>query len=152
MTDQEVYELLIRIDVGYSPSEEEKRKLSSIESIKWTKITQLPKSMSMLSGLVKFVLMDSGVGDITAISGLTGLTNLDLSYNLVLRDISALSGMTGLTNLDLGHTNVSDISVISGMKGLINLDLSHTRVSDISVISGMTGLTNLDLSQVRICV
>ena len=150
MTDQEVYELLIRIDVGYSPSEEEKRKLSSIESIKWTKITQLPKSMSMLSGLVKFVLMDSGVGDITAISGLTGLTNLDLSYNLVLRDISALSGMTGLTNLDLGHTNVSDISVISGMKGLINLDLSHTRVSDISVISGMTGLTNLDLSSTAI--
>ena len=60
-------------------------------------------------------------------------------------DISALGGLTNLTNLDLGGTRVSDISALGGLTNLTNLDLGGTRVSDISALGGLTNLTNLDL-------
>ena len=88
MTDQEVYKLLTKIDGGYSPSKKEQRQLSSVESIKWRSISQLPKSMSMLSRLIKLDLRSTGVKDIRALSGVTTLTNLDLGWMRV-SDISA---------------------------------------------------------------
>ena len=147
MTDQEVIGLLKKIDDGYVPSEEEKGQISSIESIKLIWESQIPKSMSMLSGLKSLDLSwDCDVSDISALSGLTRLTNLDFSNNRNLSDISALSGLTRLTNLDLGGTGVRDIRALSGLTGLTNLDLQSTEVSDISVLSGLTRLTSLVLS------
>ena len=145
MTDREVYELLTNIDAGYSPSEAEKRQLSSVESVIWRGISQLPKSMSMLSRLMKLDLRGTGVSDISALTGMTSLTNLDLGHTGV-SDISVLSGLTGLTNLGLGSTSVSDISVLSGLTGLRTLDLSrNNNLSEISTLSGLIGLTELDL-------
>ena len=60
-------------------------------------------------------------------------------------DISVLSGLKALKNLDLSDTNVSDISALSGLKALTNLDLSCTKVNDISALRGLTALKNLDL-------
>ena len=39
--------------------------------------------------------------DVSVLSGLTGLTSLDLSWCEALTDVSGLSGLTGLTSLDL---------------------------------------------------
>ena len=145
MTDNEVYKLLTKIDGGYAPIEEEKRQLSSIDSIEWEGIFQLPKSMSMLSMLTNLNLSwNRYLSDIRALSGLTSLANLDLSWTSI-KDISALRGLTGLTNLNLNGTGVYDISVLGGLTGLTNLDLSQTRVNDISVLRDHTGLTNLAL-------
>lgn len=70
MNDQEVYKFLIKNDGGYSPSEEEKRQLSSVESIKWRSISRLPKSMSMISGLMKLDLKYSGIVGTSVLSRL----------------------------------------------------------------------------------
>ena len=48
------------------------------------------------------------MSDISALSGLTALTNLDLSGTDV-RDISALSGLTALTNLDLRELTLTEL-------------------------------------------
>ena len=86
----------------------------------------------------------NSVSDISALSGLTKLTHLDLADNGV-SDISALSGLTKLTHLDLPDNNVSDISALSGLTNLTWLDLQRNNVSDISALSGLTNLTFLDL-------
>ena len=60
--------------------------------------------------------------DISALSGLTQLTSLNLSYCHTLTDISALSGLTQLTSLDLYDCKkLSDISALSGLTQLTNL-------------------------------
>ena len=46
--DQEIYDLLIRIDEGYFISETEKQTLSSVTSISWSNIDKLPNSMRLL--------------------------------------------------------------------------------------------------------
>ena len=162
MTNQEVYELLIKIDGGYEPSEEEKRHLSSIKSIKWNRVQHLPKSMNMLSSLwmldlhvtfkdkerdVVWIDYDlfSTLSDISALSGLTTLGNLNLSGTYV-SDIEVLSELTSLRTLKLQNTGVSNISALKGLTSLRNLDLSGTDVSDINALSGLTALRNLDLS------
>ena len=86
----------------------------------------------------------NSVSNISALSGLTKLTHLDLADNNV-SDISALSGLTKLTHLDLPDNNVSDISALSGLTNLTWLDLQRNNVSDISALSGLTNLTFLDL-------
>ena len=68
------------------------------------------------------------------------LTNLDLSWNHNLSNIRALSGLTGLTNLDLRYTDVRDISVLSGSTGLTNLDLRALHISQIPEILVELGL------------
>ncbi len=145
MTDWEVYKLLKKIDEGYVPSEKERRRLSSIKSISWDDIFKLPKSISMLSGLMELELRGTRISDISALSRLTGLTHLSL-WNTQVSDISALSGLTRLTNLNLTFTKVSDISALSGLTGLTDLYLGGTGVSDISALSGLTGLRDLYLS------
>ncbi len=62
-------------------------------------------------------------------------------------DISALSGLTSLTSLDLGFNSISDIGPLSGLTSLTSLELSLTSISDISALSGLTSLTDLDLGK-----
>ena len=63
--------------------------------------------------------------DVSVLSGLTGLTSLDLCRCKALQDVSGLSGLTGLTSLDLsGCKALQDVSVLSGLTGLTSLDLS----------------------------
>lgn len=144
MTDQEVYELLIKIDGGYSPSDEEKRQLFSIKSIKWRGISRLPKSMNMLSRLTNLDLSRTKVRNINALSGLIALENLDLSETEV-SDINALSGLLSLANLELKSTAVSDISALSGLMELTYVGLKNTGVSNIGDLCDLTAMTNLDL-------
>ena len=144
LEDQEIYDLLRRIDGGYSISETEKQTLSSVTSIRWSDIDKLPNSMRLLTSLTRLDLSLTRVIDISALSSLTSLTSLDLFKTGVI-DISALSSLTSLTSLDLSFTGVIDISALSKLTSLTSLDLCFTRVSDISALSKLTSLTSLDL-------
>ena len=86
----------------------------------------------------------NSVSNISALSGLTKLTHLDLADNNV-SDISSLSGLTNLTHLDLADNGVSNISALSGLTKLTWLNLRYNDVSDISALSGLTKLTWLNL-------
>ena len=149
MTDQEIYELLIKIDSGYKPTKHEKRELESVNSIEWKNIEMLPKSISLLGSIANLDLSLTNISDISALSGLTALTSLIL-YGTKVRDIRALSDLTSLTNLYLRYTNVSDINALSKLTALSILDLGETKVSDISALNGLTALTSLDLSKTKV--
>ena len=71
------------------------------------------------------------MSDLAALSGLTGLTTLNLRDTDV-SDLTALSGLTGLTTLDLAYTGVTDLTALSGLPRLMSLDITRTSVRDLS--------------------
>ena len=114
--------------------------------------------LSPLSGLTDLThldLSDNLITDLSPLSGMTGLTSLYLGSSYLggnrISDLSPLSGMTGLTHLDLqNNTFITDLSPLSGMAGLTSLLLSGNQIADLSPLSGMTGLTRLELGGNRI--
>ena len=149
MRDQDIYDLLMWIDVGYVATEEEKNILKSVETIKWRTPDGLPRCMELLTSVTRLDLEGTVVNDISALGGLSSLRSLKLNRTIV-SDISGLSELTSLINLELSETEVSDISALSELTSLKYLDLSRTRVSDISALSGLTSLTRLDLSRTEV--
>ncbi len=97
--------------------------------------------LSTLTGLTNVDLGENNISDISPLAGLTGLVDLHLQLNNGISDISDLENLTNLESLDLGGNAVSDISPLAGMTGLITLGIAENNVSDISVLSPMTGLT-----------
>ena len=82
------------------------------------------------------------ISDLTGLEKATNLTTLSLYGNFT--DISALSGLTKLTSLDLAGGSFTDISALSGLTNLTRLSL-WGKFTDISALSGLTNLTKLDL-------
>ena len=108
--------------------------------------------ISALSGLMQLKdldLSDNSISDISALSGLTQLETLWISDSTI-SDISALSGLTQLTHLNLQYNEISDISALSGLTQLVDLALFGNSISDVSALSGLTQLTMLSLSNNKI--
>ena len=112
----------------------------------------LSGDISALSGLTSLTTLNVSncnfSGDISALSGLTSLTYLYLQNNNLSGDISALSGLTSLYSLDVSYNNLSgDISALSGLTSLKVLDVANNNLSgDISALSGLTSLTYLKVT------
>ena len=108
--------------------------------------------LSALSGLSNLTHLHLSYSTITDISTLSGLTNLRvLSFSDTnIRDISTLSGLTNLTHLHLTATNTEDVSPLSGLTNLTQLFLGHNRIEDISPLSNLTSLTELNFWDNRI--
>lgn len=83
--------------------------------------------------------------DLTALTTLTGLRDLQLSMSAI-RDISPLSSLTNLRNLDLHNTWVTDLSPLKGLSKLMSIDLSNTEVGDLTPLTGLHQLRYLNLS------
>lgn len=106
------YRLLFKIDEGYRPTDAEIHELQLVKRLRWRRISALPKSITMLSSLESLYLATSDFTDISALSGLTVLTNLNLSSNENLRNISALSDLKALTKLNLSwNANLYKIGI-----------------------------------------
>ena len=58
-------------------------------------------------------------------------------------DVSALSGMTNLTYLDIDQNTISSISPLAGLNKLEYLSLNSNLISDISPLANLTNLTEL---------
>ena len=110
--------------------------------------------LSPLSGMTNLKELDLSTNNITdriilPLSNLTNLISLDLSTNNI-TDISPLAGLTNLKELNLFRNNISDISILFGLTNLTVLNLGDNNISDISPLAGMTNLTFLDLSGINI--
>ena len=119
----------------------------------YMKLTGDISALSGLTALTSINLYNTQVsGDISALSGLTALTTIGLSNTQVTGDISALSGLTALTSIDLYNTQVSgDISALSGLTALTSISFDNTQVSgDISALSGLTALTSIGLAGTQV--
>jgi len=91
------------------------------------------------------MLNDNLILDVSPLSGLTSLTDLQL-YSNAIEDITALSGLTDLENLRLNGNSISDISALSELTGLAVLHLWSNSITDISALTGLTGLWVLRLN------
>ena len=110
------------------------------------------KNIKQLSGLEYFTNLEtlyldsSQISDISVLSGLMNLQSLSLDYLNQISDISVLSGLTKLQTLSLAFNPISDISALSGLTKLQTLSLAFNPISDISALSGLTKLQDLGLS------
>lgn len=87
--------------------------------------------------------------DMSAIGGLTDLTNLSLG-NCGLDDISALSSLSELKSLILSGNEISDLSPLSGLTSLRTLYLDDNPVTDFSPLYGLSSLTTLNIKGIEI--
>lgn len=129
-----------------------------------------------LAGLKTFtntkslILTNDGLRDLTELSGLNELENLDLSGNPIVYGLSQLGqknklktlavngngrqfidglspigSFKNLTSLSLKGQKLTDISALSGLDKLTTLDLTSNKISDVSPLSNLTALTTLTL-------
>ncbi|MDR1150861.1 MAG: hypothetical protein LBK72_00045, partial [Bifidobacteriaceae bacterium] len=83
-----------------------------------------------------------GIASLDGIGLLTGLKDLDLTYNAV-ADPAPLTALPGLERLSLWENPVGDFSWLPSMTGLVDLDLTHTGLVDLTPVAGLTGLERL---------
>lgn len=91
--------------------------------------------------------------DVSDLSPLAGLTQLELLYgwsNKQLVDISPLAELTQLRVLNLGVCNIEDISVLANLTQLEELTLYYNEISDIRPLRHLTELSYLRLNSNRI--
>ncbi|MCY3743596.1 MAG: putative glycoside hydrolase [Candidatus Poribacteria bacterium] len=87
--------------------------------------------------------------DVTDLSPLAGLTQLELLYgwsNKRLSDISALAELTQLHTLNLGVCHIQDITVLANLTQLEELTLYYNEISDIRPLENLTELTLLRIN------
>jgi hypothetical protein len=89
-------------------------------------------------------LGNNRISDISAISGLTHLTQLFLYANQI-SDISGLAELTDLAGLYLYGNQITHISFLSGLTNLTVLRLDDNEISDISPLCELTSLMELRL-------
>lgn len=64
-------------------------------------------------------------------------------------DISALSYLVKLKNLDISNNQITDISPLIGLIELERLKISDNRITDISALTNLTNLSSLELGYYR---
>jgi len=93
----------------------------------------------------------SNIGDICPLASLKSLTSLDLSACRAVTDLGPVAGLVKLTNLKLySCRSISDLSPLVTLRNLENLDLSSCKsVTDIRPLSSLTCLKSLNLDGCR---
>ena len=86
---------------------------------------------------------------IDALSELTELKELTLTYNRVLSDISPLAKLKKLEVLDLSGNAIEDISPLKDLSALRVLHLTSNPIRDGSPIAGMSELVDLSLPMLQ---
>ena len=84
------------------------------------------------------------VNDLSALSGLTSLTELDIRGRQI-SDLSPLSGLTNLTGLFLAVCQISDLRPLSSLINLETLSLADNQISDIRPLENLMNLETLHL-------
>lgn len=111
--------------------------------------TEAMELIGRLKKLERLDLYSCGVSNITALSGCTALTYLDLSENSI-SDISPIANATMLQELNLSSNAVSALGSLSDLTQLVTLDLSSNNIQDISVLGNCAKLETLNITDNRV--
>ncbi|MDP7281211.1 MAG: leucine-rich repeat domain-containing protein, partial [Candidatus Poribacteria bacterium] len=119
---------------------------SKLESV-LNKATGDEITQQELAELTELDASGLSISDLTGLQHCTKLTRLVLWDNDI-SDISIVSSLTNLTDLDLGGNQISnsDLSVLSSLTKLTSLSLWNNQISHIGALSNLTNLTELKLS------
>ena len=118
------------------------------------RISSIPSKIVNLKNITKLQINGNWndrweITNIHFLENLTGLQNLDLSYNQI-TDFRFLENLTGLQNLYLNNNQITDFRFLENLTGLQNLDLSYNQITDIRFLENLTGLQTLVLSNNQI--
>ena len=106
------------------------------------------KSLKGLEHAENLTWFSFAENDVTDLSPLRDLTNLQTLYgwsNKNLSDISPITNLRKLRILNLAACDISDISAIENLNRLESLNLSHNAIENIESITGLKELTELRL-------
>ena len=153
MTDQEILELLTKIDDGYKPTEQERKALSCIEEISWRFKEKVPECIDYLTGLQSLELRYAHVRALPeSIGTLTSLQSLKLNSTWISVLPESIVNLTSLQILDLSSTQIRALpESIVNLTSLQSLDLSFTQIRALpESIGKLTSLQSLKLSDTQI--
>ena len=91
-------------------------------------------------------LEDNDLTDLSPVAGLTDLEQLSVMNNPDLTDLSPLAGLTGLRNVNFDSSLVTDYSFMAGMTKLEYVHLFDVQEdTDLSALSGLTNVKSIDI-------
>ncbi len=176
--ENQVLNLLQRIDNGYKPTDEEKSvlgscpvldlrgtkitelpdsigQLSALEELdlRGTKITELPDSIGQLSALEALYLSDTKITELPdSIGQLGALKRLEISLAKITKLPDSIGQLSALKTLYLSCTNITElpdsIGQLGALKTLYLIGMSITELPD--SIGQLGALEELDLSYAKI--
>jgi hypothetical protein len=129
---------------------------SSITKGRMMELTELNLSNSVVASLkgldeaenLSVLLARSiEVEDLSPISSLENLVQLDMRDALMPTTLSFLSPLQKLENIDFQNTAVANISALQGKNTLTHINLRQTDVTSIAPLEGMTQLLFLNLNR-----
>ena len=92
-------------------------------------------------------LDDNNLTDLSPVSGLTDLEQLNVYKNPDLTDLSPLAGLTGLRYVNFDSSLVTDYSFMAGMTKLEYVHLFDVQEdTDLSVLSGLTNVKSIAIN------
>jgi len=99
-----------------------------------------------LTALEVLSLQQGAATDISALAGMTGLLELDLS-GLPIDDSagSVLAGLHQLQLLEIDRTGITDLAPLAGLSQLMGLRIGHCQVTDLSPLAALPRLYRLEL-------
>ncbi len=131
-SDEGVYDLLVRMDGGYIPNEEEKKELAGRLGLNlmFKNIHELPRSIGILKSL----------------------ESLDLSETQIAALPESIGNNIALKFLDLNRTRIDSLpESIGNLKSLKGLYIRGTRIAELpESIGDLRSLENLDLCDTQI--
>ena len=114
------------------------------EGVTSDKLAELVENGDIAATVTTLILFTNEISDITPLSKLVHLTDLDLGDNKI-TDISPLSGLTSLTRLMLVQNPISDITPLSKLVNLDYLYIGDSPISDLTPLYELKKLTQLQL-------
>ena len=129
--------LMIAVVLGQSVLAADKDHLTKEESAKVieaairgaTKIPEGRLTKEDYKKIVELKLFDQGITDISSLSRLTGLENLNLMENRI-SDISSLANLKNLKKLNVGQNPLKDLSPLVGLVQLEELWVGNYGTKD----------------------
>lgn len=103
--------------------------------------------LALMTHLEKLTITDRQIPSLSFLSGMTSLTELDLSGCRIGEGMNVIGTLPSLQKLVLRDCSLSTIADLSNALMLKHLDLSNNAIGDISALSGMTALEWLNLSE-----
>lgn len=114
-------------------------------NIKGKKIDSV-QPLAPLTQLEILYLKQDGLNDISPLSGLVNLEQLDVSGNYEIADIDAVKDMKKLKSLNVSMNAVPDLTAVSGLTKLERLNAANNKIQTLPDMSKLTSLNALDLS------
>lgn len=102
------------------------------------------KGIEHLINMKYLNLFENKIKDITPLSNLKKLEDLDLGYNEI-NDISQISSLINLKNLSLYENKIKDVTPLSNLNKLEDLDLKINEINNLFPISNLINLKKLNL-------